>query len=131
VSLAAALPLPVASPKAVAPPGRTAQLTALSRRRGRSALIEAGLLAGFLALAAVQTGVVSNLGRQAFAGPDPAAPPEPADAPPLPAVPPPAPDEEAPAAPEPAEPVAPAAPVPEAPPVPADPPKVGDPPTPL
>src|SRR4029079_4609415 len=26
---------------------------------------------GFLALAAVQTGVVSNLGRQAFAGPDP------------------------------------------------------------
>jgi len=71
VSLAAALPLPVASPKAVAPTGRTAQLTALSRRRGRSALIEAGLLAGFLALAAVQTGVVSNLGRQAFAGPDP------------------------------------------------------------
>ena len=67
MSLAAALPLPVASPKAVAPPGRTAQLTALYRRRGRSALIEAGLLAGFLALAAVQTGVVSNLGRQAFA----------------------------------------------------------------
>jgi hypothetical protein len=39
--------------------------------RGRRALIEAAVLLGFLALAAAETGLRSNLATEAFAGPDP------------------------------------------------------------
>ena len=70
MALAAALPLPAASPIAV-PPARTPGVTVLYRRRGPAALLEAGVFAAFLLLAAIETGIFANLGSQAFAGPDP------------------------------------------------------------
>jgi hypothetical protein len=67
----AALPLPVERPESACTAGPAAQAGAFYHRHGRAVLVEAAALLGFLALAMVQTGIFTDLGTRAFAGPDP------------------------------------------------------------
>jgi len=71
VNQAAALPLPQGSPPQDAPAEPAERPIAGGRSLQRAVVTEAAVLAGFLVLAAFETGLVSNLGSQAFAGPDP------------------------------------------------------------